>query len=374
MESKRQKQVAGDNSTQMQAGTIINNNNNYYVMTEEQAREISRECKRQVLESCTAESVLVAQQRIEAFEEKVLMRIESIEKDFVSFSDPAFQVLYKKAQITAACSGRELDYGMLSELIAHRINHKNEIKKKASIEKAIEIIDKIDEDALCGLTMVHAVFNYIPADGNISKGLDVINNLYGKLQHLELPTNCASWIDNLDILGAVRIQSPTIFNKYLDLISKYWEGYVCCGIKKESEQYEEAINKLKNVGLSESLLVDNELFNGYVRIPVIEKENIDRLQLSGNVLVESDDTQASTALSDNQKAVLMEIFDSYDKTSTLISAVRENFNKKIQSYEWIRKAEIWWDQLKPYFQITSIGRAIAQANAKRIDPSLPDLD
>ena len=126
-----QKQVAGKDSTQLQANVI----NIYNGITEERAREISKETMQQVLNQCSVESGKVAQQRIEDFQDKVLPRIASIEKDFVSFSDPAFQVLYKKAQLSAACSGEDLDYGMLSELIAHRIINKDDTKKKASIEK-----------------------------------------------------------------------------------------------------------------------------------------------------------------------------------------------------------------------------------------------
>ena len=326
----------------------------------------------QVLEKCAFESGAVAQQRIEAFQDIVLPRIESIEKNFVSFSDPAFQVLYKKAQISAACSGRELDYGMLSELIAHRINNKDNIKKKASIEKAVEIIDKIDEDALCGLTMMHVMSQFCPVSGSISQGLLVINNLYSKIQYIDLPCDKTDWMDNLDILGAARIQSVTSFKKFSEYIMGSWDGYVCCGIKKESPQYELAINKLKEVGLPDDFLIDNELLDGYVRIPVVNKEKIDELQLL--VQIDGITTQSSILLSEQQKTVVAEIFEMYDKTPALVKTTQEAFKNKLRSYEAIEKAHVWWDHLKPYFQITSIGRAIAQANAKRIDQSLPDLD
>ena len=259
MGSNSQKQIAGKDSTQLQAEnmTVI------VGITEERAREISNEFMQQVLKQCAVESGMMAQQRIEAFENIVLPRIESIEKDFASFSDPAFQVLYRKAQISAACSGRNLDYGMLSELIAHRINNKDDIKKKASIEKAVEIIDKIDEDALCGLTMVHVISHFYPVSGIISQGLSTINNLYSKIQYMDLPSGRAEWIENIDILGAARIQSFSSFKKFEDCLTERWNGYVCCGIKKDSQQYESAIDDLKKNQFPDGFLADNELLDGY---------------------------------------------------------------------------------------------------------------
>lgn len=365
-----QKQVAGKDSTQIQAQTIIVNNG----ITDERAREISKETMQQVLAQNTFESGIVAQQRIEEFQDIVLPRIASIEKDYVSFSDPAFQILYKKAQISAACSERDLDYEMLSELIAHRINNKGNIKKKASIEKAVEIIDKIDEDALCGLTMIYAMERFSPISGYISEGFSVINNLYEKLQYMDLPIGNIDWIDNLDILGAVRVQNASHFIKFNEYCLDKWNGYACCGINKESPVYEWAINKLKEVGLPDIFLIDNELLDGYVRIPV---ENLDSLEDIVYPILSSEGNSNQleySYLSDEQKATIKEILKRYDFTPFLGGRMRDNFINKLTSFESINKALLWWDQLDPFFQITSIGRAIAHANAKRIDQSLPDLD
>ena len=365
-----QKQVAGKDSTLVQAHVI----NVYNGITEQRAREISKETMQQVLQQCTVESGKVAKQRIEDFQETVLPRIASIEKDFVSFSDPAFQVLYKKAQISAACSGKDLDYGMLSELIAHRINNKDDTKKKASIEKAVEIIDKIDEDALCGLTMVYAICQFSPVPGNISHGLSIINSLYAQIQYMNLPNVETGWIDNLDILSAARIQSVTNFKKFEEFISEMWDGYVCCGIKRDSLQYEWAIKKLEEVELPDTFLINNELLKGYVRVPIVSKKDINNLLIVRNINSGGVNIPIHIPLNDKQKAVVKEIYEKKDITPQLIQTVQENFKNKLLTYEAIKKSQVWWNQLKPYFQITSIGKAIAHANAKRINQSLPDLD
>ena len=43
------------------------------------------------------------------------------------------------------------------------------------------------------------------------------------------------------------------------------------------------------------------------------------------------------------------------------------------SYEYLHALKLWWDDIPQSFDITQVGRILAQTNAKRCDPSLPDL-
>ena len=56
---------------------------------------------------------------------------------------------------------------MLTELLAHRVEKKSDRKTKASISKAVEIVDQIDDDALCGLTVVYAINSWATVAGHI---------------------------------------------------------------------------------------------------------------------------------------------------------------------------------------------------------------
>ena len=371
MKENQMVQKARDNSQQMQAQTIIVN----YGITEERCRAIYSELSEKALSDQTTEGTAIAEQRIQKLEEKLLPRIQSLEKDFSSFSDPSFQILIKKAQRTAGCSNREMDYGLLTELIAHRINNKGSIKKKASIEKAVEIVDKIDNDALCGLTLFHAMNRFLPMSGIIEDGLKVIDDLYSKCQYDDLPRG-QEWLDNLEILGAIRINQISSFNSFEDCLTNSWGGYACVGIKKSSQDYADCCEVLKSVQISESVLVENTLLEGYVRLPVVKRSGIEELEFSTQSIIPNTSVVISRRqqLSNEQKEALYKVYDKYLKDTHLLEQVKKHFKEMLVSYEYIHKASQWWNQIKTSFNVTSVGSAIAQSNIKRIDNSLPDLD
>lgn len=371
MSESKMIQKAGDGSQQVQAETVIIQNG----ISEERCRAIYSELSEKALADQTSEALDVANKKVQEFEERLLPRIQSLESNYSSFASPSFQLLIKKAQVTAACSDRELDYGLLTELIAHRINNKGNIKKKASIEKAVEIVDKIDDDALCGLTMFHAMNRFVPVSGNISEGLQAIDQLYSKCQYTELPSG-GEWLDNLEILGAIRINQIGSFNKFEDALCESWEGYVSVGIKKDSQDYSECCQLLQAVGLNVNSLIDNELLDGYVRLSLVEKSSIESLSVSviistGNSLLP---ITKLVPLTQGQKNVLSQIYDKYSKDAQLVEQVKKNFKDKLYSFKSINTACQWWSSINGAFNITSIGSAIAQANAKRVDNTLPDID
>ena len=366
MESK-QIQKAGDNSQQ----TVVNNYN--YGMNEEQAIALYKEQQVLTMSACSELAKTIANDRIEQFANVLLPRIQKIENDYQSFSDPSFQVLLRKAQMTAACTEREDDYKILSELLVHRIKNKSNIKKKASISKAVEIIDQIDDDSLRALTVFLAIKHFTPVSGNISDGLAVLDNLYSKLDLDSLPTD-TSWIDNLSILGAVNTVSFGRMKKYEQYFSENLSGYVCAGIKADSEDYLKAVSLLKGNNISANFLVENELLPGYARLEITAEQEIDTLSFTQRVSVNGLESNISVPLSNKQKNCLKEIIDMYVKDASLISQAKSGFSDKLDTYLSIAKAKAWWNSLKGSIQLTSVGRVIAHTNAKSIDNTLPNLD
>ena len=362
-------QKAGDNSQQIQTGTVYITNG----ITEQRVREICSEVAVKVIADNSIESGEVATQRIERFVDLLLPRIQRIEKDFDSFSDPAFQVLLRKAQLTSACTERDCDYSILSELLVHRIKNKGNIKKKASIVKAVEIIDQVDDDSLCAITMYHAIRNFIPLTGKIVDGLKVLSELYEKINPSLLPEN-EMWMDNLSILGAITIVPFSAVPKYEEFLAKMLDGYVCIGIKKDSDEYVKAIKSLKEHCISETILLDNELLDGYVRLGVNEKRAIENLKYSSITVIDGQIQKVDYGINDEQKKCLYDIIELYSKNEKLQSIVNENFKTLINSFEPLAKTMKWWDNLSSSFRTTSIGKVIAHTNAKRIDSTLPDLD
>lgn len=368
MESK-QIQKGGENAQQIQVGTFINQ----IGITEQRAREIYTEMSAAAIKENTLEAESIAHERINMLESFLIPRIEKEDAIFECFADPAFQVLIKKAQMTSVCTEREADYKILSELLAHRVKNKNNIKKKASISKAVEIIDQIDDDSLLALTVFLSMMRFTPNDGHIPVGLQVISTLYEKLDLDKLPHD-EEWIDNLSILGAVSSNRVGTLKKYEDFLSERLPGYVSVGIDKSSDIYPKAIDLLNSCGLQATILEDNILLDGYVRLPVRDKTAIRNIRLYSVVIDDGKLVQIKQPLNEQQIYCLNQVYDMYTHDPRKHALVKHNFSELLHSYPAIHKAIVWWNSISILVSLTSIGNVIGHTNAKSIDPNLPDLD
>ena len=229
MAENKQIQKAGDNAQQFQGNTI----NVYNGLNEAQVRHIYSEMSIKAMEEYTAEAHKTIEKRLKDFAEILIPRIEKIENGFAAFADPEFQVELKKAQVASACTDKEADYEMLSELLLHRIENRDNRRAKASISKAVEIVDKIEDDGLCGLTVVYLAEKISVNMGEIRKGFSILNDSFSKIINTDLPTG-NSWISYLDILDAIRASNMSEFRKFSDYYFDRFNGYSSVGICKNS--------------------------------------------------------------------------------------------------------------------------------------------
>ena len=158
-------------------------------------------------------------ERVQQLEESLFPKLQQIEGALNAFADPSFQILLTSAQRTAAATERENDYDMLSELLVCRITKGQARKNRVGISRAIEIIDKIDDEALCALTVTYVVLRTAPTSASCKEGLKVLADLFEKLIYMELPSGTA-WIEHLDILDAVRINPVGSFKSTVDYYTK----------------------------------------------------------------------------------------------------------------------------------------------------------
>jgi len=360
MASERTVQKAGDNANQLHIEnlTVVNG------ITEQRARELYSEMSLKAIEECTQEAITIASARAEAFANDLIPRVEKIESDFQSFSEPSFQFLLKSAQKTAVCSGRDIDYELLSELLVHRIKRGAERKTSASIVKAVEIVDQVDDDALCGLTIAHVIGYLYPVSGYIYEGLDVIENLYDKLLYTNLPEGY-SWLEHLEMLNAIKI-TPFSGNQDIeDIITKQFSGYTCTGVEKNSESHKKAVEILKNAGLSEAGLVEHELLEGYVRLAIVNELHIKELEMRG--------PNFSRKPNENEIEALKNVLTLYDKSAEKKEQVSKAFMEEFNRRTSLKKIYEFWNKIPRAFEITPIGRVLAHANAQRCDNRIPDF-
>lgn len=365
----RQSQKGGDGSTNIQTEQMIV----YAGIDEKRAREVFQEMNLQVRRDYTQEALEIANSRVAEFENSLLPKMESVEGALQAFSDPSFQILLVEAQKTAASTERPADYDLLSELLVHRFKKGENRITRAGISLAVEIIDKISDEALLGLTVTHSVNTFTPTNGDLHKGLDTLNTLFGKIFYGELPTGYA-WLDHLDILNTVRLSSFGSLKKVQEYYSDMLSGYVAVGIEKDSEDYATALEKLGAVNLSKSLLVVHSLNDKYLRIPVVNRESIGNLSLQQIVYHQGSEVILPMKLTVEQQEALESIYDLYSKEQTIIQSNINLFMDEWNKRDNLRVLREWWDNIPTSLTITSAGKVLAHSNAQRCDSNLPPLD
>lgn len=359
-------QYAGDNSKQYQIknseNIVINNG-----ITEQRAREIYAEMIPHTLQEYTNEAAIEASNRIERLENKFMPYVQKSNEIQAAFSDPAFQILLKKAQRTAACTDKEDDYEILSELLSDHVKCNNDRKARTGIQKAIEIIDQIDNDALCALTISYFVKNaFNPIDFLCKDKLHRINNFFKKINLSDLPKGNA-WIDHLDILGAIRITPFLTMEKCIDHYIQTFSDSICIGIKLDSKEYNQTIQLLSKINMDpSSVLINNELLDNYVRLTIRNNDSISDLSIA------SFDGH-TRKINDNEVKAITEIMRLYSHEQTLQEKVNSNFQKLWDSHNTLITLRSWWDSIPMSFDLTQVGVALAHTNVKRYEPSIPDL-
>lgn len=356
-----QKQEAGDNSSQYQQigdnsnQTIIENQTNNVTITGPGLPDVvtftttvSTQVTAQALNLCTQVSEEICKKKISKFESVFIPKITRIENVINEFSDPKFQFMLRDAKISAVKSSRDEDLEMLTQLLICHIEKGKDMKVDAGINKAIQIVDQVDYDSLCALTCMATIFGVCSGSGIIKEGLHFMDELFSKLIYTELPTGVA-WIDHLSVLGAVVIQTGS-FNKFEEIYSGLIDGYVCVGVKKNSEGHKKVIEIMKFNDIDLNELVENELLPDYLRLSVAQQASLDK-----------------------EHPELKPIFDLYSKDKELMNISKSKFFEMWNTFPNLKTIKEWFDKIPTFFRITSVGYALAQTNAKRCYPDFPDL-
>lgn len=367
--ANNQNQKAGDNSQQIQADNMIVN----LGIDEKRAREIYQEMNLQLRRDYTQEALSIANTRVAQFEDRLLPKMEAVDGALEAFADPSFQLLLVEAQKTASSSERPADYDILSELLIHRFQKGENRIVRAGINRAVEIVDEISDEALLGLTVFHSLSNFFPASGNISQGLEVLDNLFGKIFYGNLPTG-HDWLDHLDILDAVRVNSMGGLKKINQYYPEMLSGYIDVGIENESDNYLKAIQLLREVQLPTNILTTHALNKDYLRLNVSSKSEIGSINLQRNVSHNGNIVSVPVNLSTVQKNALNLIYELYKKDEGLRQQNIDKFMEELDKRKNLKTLRKWWDNLNPGIQVTSVGRVLAHSNAQRCDKNLAPLD
>ena len=370
MEISKQSQNAGDNSTQMQAGTI----NNYYTtvtgIDEARARMICQEEYAIVRQNWTNEATAIADNRVHQLEDKLMPKMIAYDNTLKIFADPDFQFTLRQAQISAASSERESDYEMLSELLLHRAEQGDNRERRLGIRKAIEVVNQITDEALIGLTMVYVVSKFYPMSDDVNIGLSVLNDLYGRIMNnQQLPTG-NNWMEHLDLLSAVRIGVEEInrFKKLIEYIPSQLSKYLVSGAEVDSESLNSIKKDFERCGIPAKCLIPHPLKPNYVRLNVsanVKDIVITTTLENGNVL--------KMPLNEEQQKVMSNAIAILRKDESANPSMRNKLMEQWDKYPNLKLVRDWWDCLPCYFTITPVGVALANAYAHGKDSSVPGL-
>jgi hypothetical protein len=364
-----QNQKGGDSSTNIQTQQMVV----HVGIDEKRAREIYQEMNLQLRNDYSQEALNIANYRVTEFENRLMPKITQVEGALEAFADPSFQLLLVEAQKAAASTERPVDYDLLSELLIHRFQKGENRIARAGISLAVEIVDKVSDDALLGLTVRHALDSFLPTSGDIHQGLDVLNDLFGKLLYRDLPVG-QDWLDHLDILDAVRLNNFGSLKKVEQYYPEQLPGYVDLGIEKNSANHNKAIDILKSHNLSASILIEHDFNSDYLRLCVRSKNSIDELSLTIPMVQDGKLIHIQQSLPEEQKQAIHSIYELYSKDEN----IKQN-NVNLFLNEWDKRSNLktlreWWDNIPTAFTVTSVGKVLAHSNAQRCDKDLPPFD
>lgn len=365
----KQSQKGGDDSNNFQSENMVVQ----VGIDEKRAREIYKEMILQVKDEFTAEAYEIANKRVIEFENRLMPKMEDVEGALQAFSDPGFQLLLVEAQKTASATERPADYDLLSELLVHRFQKGENRNVRAGINRAVKVVDEISDEALLGLTAIYVIHRFTPTTGDIYEGLDILNNVFEKVLYGKLPLG-SDWIEHLEILDAIRVQSSISMKKLEVYYSEQMHGYTDVGIKKESEDYIKSIEILKDNGLPESVLVEHILNPEFVRIPVAHRQAIESLKCTARVPHEGQPINLTIPLSESQKKALYTVYGMYNKDEGLKHRNIIKFREIIDNRANLSTLRNWWESLEEALKITAVGEVLAHSNAQRCDKNIPALE
>lgn len=347
MNKNKQIQEAGENSQQIMANTVVVCNG-YSI---EQVKEIINQEISKTLEHNEFVALEIAEERLHHFGDILLPKLVKSEI-LDAFKEPAIQILFRNAQKTAVCSERKLDYELLSELLIHRAK-KNNINENAAISHAIEIIDKITEEALLALTIFYSVMNVYPITGNINHGFQALDEHFGKIMNSSTLPDSEDWIDNLEMNRLISIYPFIKKQKLADYWFNKFSSYSKIWIKIDTNDYQKIEKDFTVNNIPIDLLIDNPLDTNYKTINIVNENMIDnKFSL------------------ENQRRVIKEIFHNPNFKSNGNNNEKELFENKLNEFKNLKKINDWWNKIEYSFKFTGIGNVIAETNVKNIDNKL----
>lgn len=338
-------QRAGDDATQIQAQTVI------IGIDEKRAREIFQEEISDSLERFTSDAQSIGKQRADEFGERLIQKLIAADK-LNSFAEPAFQVLLTKAQLGAAQTDDPSDYDMLANILADRARVGDERNRRLAIERAVEVADKVDFNALRAMTVLYLLQKIVPNSPDADHGLMTQNSLYELILNSSPLPMGREWIDHLDLIDAVRSNSMENFKSFRDYYPLRMSGYWAKGCEVDDD-YAEVL-----LGFERRFVhvpVEQHRYHpSRVRLPYARPEEMsDRIDKTG-------------LFTTHQRTAIMAYASRWFGLSNEGDPDTLNlFMNHLREKPALANVMDWWDQVPQAVTITDVGQILARAYAEQ---------
>lgn len=349
MSRESQAQRAGANASQIQiAGDYIV----HHGLSEERAVELYRQNFKEMYAQYSEESRMVAQARVDELEERLIPLLAAHER-LDALADPAFQGVLRKAQFSAASTERTSDYELLGKLLADRIDKSPDRRARAGINRAVEVVDQLDDEALVGLTAYYVVSSAIPGGANPLSATKNMETLFERLIGEEVLPSGAEWLDHLDILDLVRVDTVQQLRPFDDIWPQRVSFLVSPGLEEDSAEHADALGRFAEVGHVE-MLVKHEYKPGFVRVGMLGPGGASA-------------SLANLGYTTEQIAACNRIAKEYCHAEAVDPIALAAYMSEVRTFKYHKMVADWWDSLPHPFSITAAGRAITHANLKQGD-------
>lgn len=349
----RRSQKAGSNSEQLQVSGDLTVN---VGLTAAEGMKVAELVAKETAAAFTVEALKIAMTRIEILDAKLIAVLDQREA-LAALADPAFQMLLKKAQRSAASSEREADYERLAQMLGQRAQEADR-RQRAAADQAIQVVDLVDDDALVGMTVARLVQLKIVWPGLVDRGLESFERFVASLLEYPLPRD-REWVEHLDSLGLVRISQTETFHPAARLLSEMFNGYVCTGINDDDQANRDRAAAEIQAAVSEHgsiyyKFVPHELKPGFLRVPLSTIYAIDQLETNAHVWFRDIDAFRATVVANTGLGTV-----AHELVPVLMSRVQES--------AVLRDLCDWWDSHPVAFRLTQAGTFLAAANTKRLN-------
>lgn len=198
--------------------------------------------------------------------------------------------------------------------------------------------------------------------------MQIYNQIYEKIIGVKKLPEGTDWMDELDILVAVRINTLGI-KKSHKYFSEIFSEQLVSGVQKESDDYNRIINELNIVGLPiDAILISHPLKPGFVKL--VTNRDFDNLSLTNEI----NGKKIITKFTDEQKNLIENVAGELRKDESNQVDLQNAFMQEWDNYPYLKMLREWWDTLQYAPTLTQVGRALANAYTRTIDPSIPKLD